>query len=934
MLEWIISSSILIAVVMLLRRLLKGRIDLRLQYALWGLVLVRLLLPVSLGSSSLSVMNQVERSRTYQEAVQPESNKPETEHFGYIVGENADFPVLDAETPVVVIPNSGAVMENTGNTGQNQAMVPELPPQQEVLDAASGNRFELKTALPIVWFGGSVLLGVWFALTNLFFGARLRKSRIAVDTAQKLPVYVSRVVDTPCLFGCFCPAVYLTEKVMADERVTRHAVEHELTHYRHRDHIWAVLRCVCLVIHWYNPLVWWAAVLSQKDAELACDESTILRLGEGERAEYGRTLLRLTCEKRTVLLHTATTMTGSGKSIRERISLIVNRPKMAVYTLVAVVIIAAIAVGCTFTGAVEHTDDANESINSVEDRENGVEENITPENSGDTIPDADIKVDVVPQKTEIDPAAVCRRLAVLTTGDITATGDAEVDASKLAALIRDVMGNRTDRTEAFTPFWSVEVALSDGASLTLQTGLPDYMFQKDDVQIIYEDGQGRSCTLFAESEALRQYIRVHSADGFVDEDAAARYADQLEQIAVRYADRTFFPEYRAYDLIQFQHIDYFEWDGTEFEVYLWEPAFYTDTLDQVELTDGTWIDAQQRVRGAAGYVILFHDGDTLTWMYLLWELYEGADENTRRENAHTTIVHYLNRTDRLPRPFYSRISNGFLYQSEGESVIALGGGELVTVPLTEAQATINHNGWEFTAEYRWAKYGNALAVISSPSGDYSISPLIGSDRYLQLVLDMGYTYLIDTTTGEVHDPLSALDNEITERIGALNFSADGQYAVISHHSGTECILLNCATGEVTQLPYASDVYSVSGHFLDETHILLTSAFEVGAPHKTLYSLARYDITTGELTELPGQYTAKDKSASNFLAMCEGGAAAYTYEDGYLVIIDLITWEKTVTRFMERGVNDIFYCPGVLVGVKYETVVYLLDYDGNARGICA
>lgn len=52
--EWIISSSVLIAAVLLGRRLLRGRISLRLQYALWAVVLVRLLLPVQLFTSDYS----------------------------------------------------------------------------------------------------------------------------------------------------------------------------------------------------------------------------------------------------------------------------------------------------------------------------------------------------------------------------------------------------------------------------------------------------------------------------------------------------------------------------------------------------------------------------------------------------------------------------------------------------------------------------------------------------------------------------------------------------------------------------------------------------------------------------------------------------------------------------------------------------------------
>ncbi len=346
MLEWIISSTALIAVIIALRFILRGKISPRLQYALWALVLVRLLLPFSIGSSSLSVMNQVEYSSTYQEmtstvtVITPGNTLPDQ-----TTGGNATPPLSGTQTPTVTVPGT------TPSAGQTVPEQPTPPPAQEAPTPQTDKDVNIAAALRRVWLGGSILLGVWFAVTNLRFFLRLKKSRTPYATERKLPVYVCGAVDTPCLFGFFRPAVYLTEDVASDERTTRHAVEHEMTHYHHKDHIWAVLRCVCLAVHWFNPLVWYAAFLSRNDAELACDDSTIRRLGESERAEYGRTLLRLTCEKRTAILHTATTMTGSGKSIKERIALIVKKPKMAVYTLIAVLLIAAVAIACTFTGA-------------------------------------------------------------------------------------------------------------------------------------------------------------------------------------------------------------------------------------------------------------------------------------------------------------------------------------------------------------------------------------------------------------------------------------------------------------------------------------------------------------------------------------------------------------------------------------------------------
>ena len=57
MTEVLVSSTVLILALAALRLLLRGRIDPRLQYALWLLAALRLLLPVPLVSSPVSVMN-------------------------------------------------------------------------------------------------------------------------------------------------------------------------------------------------------------------------------------------------------------------------------------------------------------------------------------------------------------------------------------------------------------------------------------------------------------------------------------------------------------------------------------------------------------------------------------------------------------------------------------------------------------------------------------------------------------------------------------------------------------------------------------------------------------------------------------------------------------------------------------------------------------
>lgn len=337
MMQWIVSSSVLILVVIALRYVLRGKLSLRMQYALWLLVLVRLLVPVSFGASDLSVMNAVpERAPTVQQGIYRQD----------IVGERNDAP---ANAGTVGIPAQSMDEAAPPDLVQNVTTATVTAPTVEKTDWAR--------IAKTVWLAGAAALGLVFLAVNLRFGKKLRRSRERVEeTDACLPVYESGETDTPCLFGVAKPSIYVTPDTRTEAETLRYALAHEQTHYRHGDNLWAVLRGVCLALHWYNPLVWWAAELSRRDAELACDEATIRRIGESERAAYGRTLIRMTCEKRPALLVTATMMTDSGKGLKERISLLVKKPKTAAYTAVAVLLIAGLSVACTFTGGRENAE--------------------------------------------------------------------------------------------------------------------------------------------------------------------------------------------------------------------------------------------------------------------------------------------------------------------------------------------------------------------------------------------------------------------------------------------------------------------------------------------------------------------------------------------------------------------------------------------------
>ena len=351
MMNWIISSSILILIIITIRHFLKGKMSLRLQYALWLIVAVRLLFPFSIGEAMASVSTWLDLVGDRQE-----------------VQEIIDY----TKTPMQTMPYEDAydsVADDYLEIGINIENLPEDVLNGTIEDEVWDKMHQGYTPEEIanfLWKLGMVVVGAWFLFSNIHFSLKLRKDRVCLKEYGKLKVYQTNSVETPCLYGFFPPAIYVTNEVVGDETRMQHVLEHEITHFRHGDYIWSLVRVVCLVLHWYNPLVWCAAFLSRRDAELACDEATIKRLGEAERASYGRTLIGLTCEKRPAVLITATTMTGSKRSIKERIKLIAQKPKMAVITLLAVIILAVTAIGWTFAGTKPSYESFSEWTKTIE----------------------------------------------------------------------------------------------------------------------------------------------------------------------------------------------------------------------------------------------------------------------------------------------------------------------------------------------------------------------------------------------------------------------------------------------------------------------------------------------------------------------------------------------------------------------------------------
>lgn len=336
--EVLITSSALILALLLLRRVFRQKISRRVQYALWGLVLIRLLLPVSLPALDFSVLTMAEPVR-------------ET------ISTRLEVPAFTA--PVVPIPNTQNQPPQAAYPEAAEPVIPGTAPASPAAGRAEPSARELTVTevLGAVWLTGTAAMTVWLVVSNLRFALKLRSRRITVTVPGcRYRVYmVESGLASPCLFGVLRPAVYLTPAAVRSEESLRHVLAHEETHARHMDPLWSLLRGVCLAVYWFDPLVWIAASAAKTDCELACDEGAVRRLGEGERLAYGRTLLSLIPVRRLPgnPLLSATTMSSDKKRLRDRLTRIAETRKTRKLALCAMALLTAGACLITFAGCSE-----------------------------------------------------------------------------------------------------------------------------------------------------------------------------------------------------------------------------------------------------------------------------------------------------------------------------------------------------------------------------------------------------------------------------------------------------------------------------------------------------------------------------------------------------------------------------------------------------
>ncbi len=307
-----LTAGIAICLVLFLRLLLKMAPKV-ISYALWGVVLFRLLCPVSIESGfSLYTFFDVptENSGTMTSVIQ-------------YVPEN----IVHMENPSVTLPVPGA-----GNVINNA-----LPQGREQLVA---DPLEAPMSFTTyIWMIGVLVMMICSFVSYI----RLRRT-LLVSVKLRDNIYLADDIASPFVMGLTRPEIYLPSSLSEKER--DYIILHEQHHIRRGDHIVKLLSFAALCLHWFNPLVWAAFIYSGRDMEMSCDEAVLQKLGEEIRVDYTTSLIRLATGRRMIA---GTPLAFGEGDTMGRVKNIARWKKPAVWVVGTAVIVCSAAVVCLIT---------------------------------------------------------------------------------------------------------------------------------------------------------------------------------------------------------------------------------------------------------------------------------------------------------------------------------------------------------------------------------------------------------------------------------------------------------------------------------------------------------------------------------------------------------------------------------------------------------
>ncbi len=287
-------SSIIIVLILALKRLFGKIMSPKWHYYIWMLLVIRLLVPV-FPESSFSALN-LYYFTAEQLHIRSEGTLPSLNPSRNTGSEDSSLQETVKNTP------------STDN-------LPDKPSDSTDNLNPSGNNLAkhigVMEVLAIIWLSGMSLLLLYTIYINVLFYLKMKRTytpsnnerilSILVECKQivginkEISLYTTNRPRTPSLYSLFHTRILVSEvyfEQLSDQEI-KYIFLHELSHYKRKDITLNWILTVLQIVYFFQPLVWYAFAKLHEDCEISCDSEALRYLKSEEYQNYGITVIKL-----------------------------------------------------------------------------------------------------------------------------------------------------------------------------------------------------------------------------------------------------------------------------------------------------------------------------------------------------------------------------------------------------------------------------------------------------------------------------------------------------------------------------------------------------------------------------------------------------------------------------------------------------------------
>ena len=267
-------SAAITAGILLFRFILKNRISSKLQYLMWWLLILRLIIPVTPDIGIHLGLQSIPQEQAVQAAP------------------SATAPVLDVAPASV--PNTQPSYESVTPAVQPDT---DVAPSQHVNPTKSTDWYSI---VFVVWLLGAIGFLGWLIFVKLRYYESLQHlmasgpkevyelyDRCCKELGVKpLPLWIVNKSMSPGIAFFGEPVLLVPLSLCNDESRLRFALLHELTHKKRGDHYMTLLLNILRAVYWFDPVVHFAFSELRSDMESACDSDVLAYIGYEQKRGY------------------------------------------------------------------------------------------------------------------------------------------------------------------------------------------------------------------------------------------------------------------------------------------------------------------------------------------------------------------------------------------------------------------------------------------------------------------------------------------------------------------------------------------------------------------------------------------------------------------------------------------------------------------------